>query len=295
VYKRQLQADYFLDSTQWITRNLQAVARSTGETGVGSALDGVDSLLDPTADLRKAFNDTFEKFYLSEPLMALIAGTDSYGNVQPDVTVGDTSTLLGVGLPSKRWRSTIVSIFPLLRTLDEKLPAPIVGATTELDPITGKLKRQGEPTWTGLIPTTGGSSRSRPNPKPLENASDIVPWLLQTGFGLTLSQVDPERNLISNYRDFGERTTEINKSLATIRDQLAVKPEVKNSGQLKEARDKLLKIRGIIKFNQLLIEQTAVNKGYTTAQALDYIRSKVRSMDDVPDEDLLRALEDIED
>lgn len=274
--------DYSLDVTQWAKENFERTARSFG-LEAGSTQEILDSKLDPTADVNKTALDIFGKVYFSRPALALLAGVDS--RTREKISDIDKDTMIGVEMP-KRWVVALRDTAPLLRVLDRYLPASIVGSPGSADAF-GMQTEAPTASWSGAVPSTGGN---RPEAIPdLRKPEQITAWVLSTGGGLTLSQLDPGRQLIRTDADFKTRIEEINKVLADV-DTKLMQAERPDRRQLEELRLRMQQMKGAFEFQRILVKKIALEKGYPYPEAIDYVRQTIREARDVPNESLLEYL-----
>jgi hypothetical protein len=267
--------DSFLDSTTWVKENFEMVARAFDDPK-GSTAEIINRKVNPSADIEKAVADIFKKSYLTEGLGALVFGVDPQTKEKFN-SVPDRDTLLGIGM-SRQLRAVLTETFPALRSLDQALPAFIVGESTVQDPVTLQVTREGKPGIFGNIPTSGGKAKD----KGLDKAG-VVGWILNTG-GLTLTQIDPKANLIRNYSDFGYRASELKNARNRLEVKINSRPEGEEKQKLREERTRLLQIEGLLEYNQLLVNRLAIEKGYPLPKALEMVRQTLTSVSDIPQE-----------
>lgn len=273
--------DSFLDTTTWAKENFEKVARGFG-VPVGSAKEQIEQKIDPTTDFRNSFADIMNKTYLGKPFQVSLGIDPSTGEKLKEV--GQQDTLLGVGMPSQL-RALITEVIPALRSLDRALPAAIVGESTVQDPITLEVTREGRPGFLGNVPVVGG----RPRDKEIVKAG-VIGWIANTG-GLTLSQVDPQANIIRTYRDFDGTQGELDKAISSLSFKLNSQPEGAATLKLREERLRLIQLSELLLYNKLIIDRLAISKGYTPNFALTKVRTTITNVDKVPREYLLEFIQ----
>lgn len=273
--------DSFLDTTTWAEQNFAKASRAFGQP-IGSAKEQIEQKIDPTTDFRNGLTELSNRVYLSKAIQASVFGINpSTGEKFSKVPQPDT--LLGFGM-SKQLRSAITETLPILRKLDAFLPSSIVGESPDVDPLTLKVKRPGKAGFLGNVPSTGG----KPREKEIERAG-IIGMIANTG-GLTLSQFDPNQNLIRNYNDFGFRANELKNAVNSIDVSINSNPGGADVAGLREQRTRLLQLQGLLEYNQFIVNNLAIKKGYTLPKTLEYVRKAFTTADDVPNGSKLEFL-----
>lgn len=277
--------DFYLSSKEWITQNFQAALR-TGGVEVGSRKEIEESKVDRFSDVWRGLRETFDKAYLTRGAGILFQGRNP--NTGENFEPGAEDTLLNVRMP-ERVRAFLVDSVPVLRTLDANLPAGLVGSAGGFNYTTGEY-REPQAGVFGNVPSRGGN-RGKQSPN-LFSASDAAAWVLSTGGGLTLSEVDPAGNVIRNYNDFGKLIDDINTALAQVDEAVNLDVEQKRPdlGYLQERRVRLLQIKGSLQYQQLLMRKLSREKGYPDPTAIQKLRSLVRGVNDTDNEALIEFI-----
>lgn len=279
--------DYYLDTSTWMRENFEKLGRAAG-MHVGSTQEQLAAKLDPSEDLRKAFLDFSGKLYWTDPALAAIGGIDPFTR-EKFSDVPEDDSLLGFGM-SRQARTVLTEALPILRSLDRALPASIVGQQEKRD-VNFNLLSPAIPSWSGAVPSTGGN-KPKESPKYLslpQQPKDVLAWVAQTG-GLTIAEIDPNKTLISNYNNLGSLTSDIDKALGKADEYINLHSQAPDIQRRQEQRTRLLQIKGSIQVQQFLVDYVARQKNYTPAQAINYVRQKIRTANDIPQEALIEYL-----
>lgn len=274
--------DYYLDTAQWAKNNFEALLRTSGQDA-GSTLKSIDSRIDRSADFGKVLQDIANKSYWTKALFALAANANPTTGEKFSAS-GRDDTLLGIPMNEKT-RVVLTELVPILRGLDRQLPTSIVGSPAVVDPVTGIPRQQAIPSWTGAIPKTGGTNRK--TDEALNDPRQLTAWLADNVLSLNASLWSPEANLLSNYNDLGERATDISKTVSEINKTLLTQPNRPDKQKLLEERTRLLQIKGLIQYNQKLVDVIIARKGYTPRQAVEYLKRTLGSAPNYQEEALV--------
>jgi hypothetical protein len=259
--------DFYLSSYTYFRELAEDVGRSMG-LQVGSVEEQVQQEKNPLQPLTDMLQNAAKDTYFSAlfPLFGIDPQTmETYKNAE------QTDTLIGVPMP-KALRDSAMRIFPLLRSADEKwLPPQIVGQARKVSP-SFDVQQEAQPGWLGRTPTQGGA-RDRFQPD-----AGTLAWFLNNGAGLTLSEIDPERNLVSTYNDFNERQSELSTTINRINKRLLVEassltPTDKEA--LVDQRENFLRMRFLLKYNQFLVDKIATERGLAKPSVLNQLQQKL--------------------
>jgi hypothetical protein len=151
------------------------------------------------------------------------------------------------------------------------VPPQIVGQARKVSP-SFDVQQEAQPGWLGRTPTQGGA-RDRFQPD-----AGTLAWFLNNGAGLTLSEIDPERNLVSTYNDFNERQSELSTTINRINKRLLVEassltPTDKEA--LVDQRENFLRMRFLLKYNQFLVDKIATERGLAKPSVLNQLQQKL--------------------
>jgi hypothetical protein len=275
--------DYMLDSYSWmgsIARDLAGVNSSVGET--------VASSTNPFHRLQKHALAVLEKSYLYDAATAVM--NVDQRTLKPYELGTEADTVLGVPT-TKAVRSLITSYVPLVRALEQSLPAHIVGQapTSKLLP-GGSLQvtdSPGTPGWLGQVPTTGGARRDKGLPA---QAS-----LFQALTGISVQDLDPARNVIGSYKDLDTQLREVRSNRRALYSRLV--QSGKQAVPSERARYQQLKdLELILARNKMAIDQHAVATGQTPPVVFESTQGKFLDLltEPLKDDVLLELLEEYE-
>jgi hypothetical protein len=270
--------DFFTSSYSWYSELGERIGRSFG-LPVGSAEEQIRQKTNPAQPIFDTLQDFAQDTYLGDilpPLLGLDARTlEKYED--PNAT----DTLLGI--PTPRWlRDVISASVPIVRSMDSKLPASIVGQRPDVDKGTGVTREPGTPSWTGNVPAYGGAKHSFK----FQGSESIIPWFLQYGMGLNLSEIDPDGNMYANYSKFAEIEGELSKRINKATQTIALNKNTTEQQKLKlrAERDDMMRLRFITAYQKYLIDNLAREKGIPTATAMKRVRSMVGDRLSIPQE-----------
>lgn len=250
--------DFYLDTSVWAKENLEKLGRTAG-LGVGSTVEVVDSELDPTADLKKAIADLFQRSYYTKPLAAIFGKNPR--TLENETYLDAPDTILG--LPTdKWWRNVITEVFPVLRRLDQILPREVVGQSAKLDNF-GRTLEPATPSIFGATPYSGGQRRPK--------ESEGLAWVAQNLGGLSLAEVDPQRNLVATYKDLDKRKAEVDKQIKRLEENL--------SKENLESLVRLTQLKGVLEYNKFLVDKISLDRNLAPPLALEYIRKEIRKQE----------------
>lgn len=272
--------DYLLDSYSWmasVVRDVAGVSSSTKEA--------VASATNPYYRLQKHATSLLEKTYFYDAALAIM-------NVDPQTLkpyeLGAThDTVLGVRT-TKGVRALLTNLVPLVRTLDQNLPANVVGQAPTTKLIDGSLRiveNPGTPSWTGEVPSQGGARRNR-NLPPQAAA-------FQALTGLTITDIDPQRNIIGSYKDLDTRLRELKSNRTALYSRLvqagaqATDSERKRYQQLKDLELVLMR-------NKVAIDTQALAIGQTPPKVFESLQGKFDNLirEPLQDDVLLELLQE---
>lgn len=262
--------DFYLSSYTYFRELAEDVGRSMG-LNVGSVEEVVQQQKNPMQPLTDALQAAAKDTYISAlfPLFGIDPQTlEKLENPEAE------DTLIGVPMP-RVLRDTAIRLFPLLRSADEKwLPPSVVGQSRKINPGLTQVEQQPQPGWLGRTPSFGGTKprfQATPTDEP-------IAWFLSSGAGLTLSEIDPERNLVSTYNDFGERSTELTGVINKISKRLVIEaatlsPQDKEA--LEDQKENFLRMRFLLKYNQYLVDTIAAKRGLPKPSVLNQLQQRL--------------------
>ena len=262
--------DFYKSSYDWFNELAEDIGRTAG-LKVGSIQEQVEQEQNPMKPLSDFVSDTINNSYFGKPVAALL-GLDP-DTFEPMAAPAQDDTILGLPV-TKQLRSVLVSAFPLLRTADENLPSSIVGARQEQKPDTLQIVKPGQAGWLGFVPTSGGSKRKFvPDPT---NQRELVAWFLNKGAGLSLSEIDPQKNMISNYNDFTAAERELSSAINNIGERLLTN-ELTPQQRIKLASDQnnLMRMQFFLAYQRYLIDDLARTRGITSPSATKIIQQRL--------------------
>lgn len=259
--------DFYLSSYTYFRELAEDIGRSMG-LQVGSVEEQVEQEKNPLQPVLDTLQGIAQDTYFSA--LFPLFGIDPQ-NMETLENPEQQDTLIGVPMP-KALRMAATRIFPLLRTADERfLPPQIVGQSRKVSP-SFNVQQEPMPGWLGRTPTQGGA-RNRFEPE-----AGTVSWFLSEGAGLTLSEIDPERNLVNTYNDFSERQSELSSTINKINKRLLVEgasltPDDKEA--LVDQRENFLRLRFLLKYNQFLVDKIATERGLAKPSVLNQLQQKL--------------------
>lgn len=275
--------DYLLDSYSWmgsVARDLAGVNSSVGET--------VESASNPYSRLQKHALAILQKSYFYDAALAIM-------NVDPQTLKpyelgAEADTLLGVPM-TRGVRSLLTYFVPIARTLDQSLPASVVGQAPSTKLVANASLRvsdnPGTPGWLGQVPSTGGARRDKGLPP--EAAA------FQALTGITVADLDPQRNVLGSYKDLDSRLRELRSNRRALYSRLvqagaqAVPSERKRYQELKNLELVLLR-------NKLAIDERAAALGQTPPIVFESMQGKWEELVGKPlkNDTLLQLLQEYE-
>ena len=255
--------DFYLDTATQAKEFAEDIGRSLG-LNVGSKKEILEQERDPGKPVGDFFRGLFEDTYAYD---AIVNGVLERNPLTFDDISKETSSLFGVPM-KKSIRNALVALFPLLRKGDEL--APFSGTRSTLDPITQLPIDPGSPSWTGYTPTDSG--QKRPN-KAIE--TDALSWLAQNVTGLTVTEVSPVKNLISNYKNFSTVDTELSESINKTEDAILTQPDETKKQALINNMQHLQRLRVWVDFQKWQIDQHAKEYGIPKVQLVEQLRQGI--------------------
>lgn len=262
--------DFYLSSYVWFRELAEDLARAAG-VPVGSVKEQVEQEKDPGKPLVDALQGMIQDTYLSAlfPLFGIDPNT-----LRELENPEQQDTLLGLPI-SRRYRDAVVRALPLMKALDEKLlPPSIVGQARKVNPSTLRVEQEGEAGWLGFTPSYGGK-RERYIPTKLD-----VAWLLNNFAGLTLSEIDPGRNLINNYNDFQSIQNELKATADKLSRRIFTEQDSMQPAQLealKQQRQAVMRLWFALEYNKYLIDRVADQRGLPRAKVMNQLQQKMGS------------------
>lgn len=223
--------DFYLDTATNIKDLAVGISRALGQKS-GTVKDQLKSELDPHKWISDTTLGLLDKVYLGDTAKAML-------NIdQPAEQLQDV--LFGVPIPS-RVKSILVSSAPILSAIDRALPDSVAGRSAQKD-ILGNITEQGQPSWFGVTPTNR-KTKTKTN-SAIERFTSLV--------GVNLTEIDPNKTLLRNYKDFGGMLSDIRKSKTAIQQRLIKETLTEQErANLESARQKLVDIETIIVYNRL--------------------------------------------
>lgn len=273
--------DFMLDSYTWmagLARDIAGIDSSTAEAAARAS--------NPFHSLQKQAAALLEKTYFYDAALALM-------NVDPQTLKpyelgAEADTVLGVPT-TKGVRSLLTNLVPLVRTLDQSLPASVVGQAPSTKLVAqGSLRvtdNPGTPSWTGAVPSQGGARRNKGLPPQAAAFQALT--------GLSISDIDPQRNIIGSYKDLDTRLREVRSNANALYSRLAqsgsqaAPSERKRYQQLKDLELVLLR-------NKEAIDVQALATGRTPPVVFESLQGNFEQLVTKPIENdtLLRLLEE---
>ncbi len=256
---------YLLDSYQWfgsLGRDLAGINSSTR--------DYTERLDNPFYLVQKHATEIAKKSYWWD----LAAGAF---NVDPNTlekySLGsDSDTVLGVPT-TKGVRSLLMNYVPLLRTLERSLPASVVGQAPSTKLVAdGNLRvvdNPGVPSLFGAVPTSGGASRDKGLPQQAK--------VFQLLTGLTVQDVDPQRNVIGSYKDLDTRLREVRTNRRALYTRLAQSgraPVASEAARYQQLKD----LEVVLLHNKFAIDQHALETGQTPPYVFERMQGKFEEL-----------------
>lgn len=259
--------DFMLDSYTWMAQLTRDLAGAP--TGVG---DYVDKSLNPFDTLTTTFQELVAKTYAGNVGLALL-GIDPR-SLESYEASSEGDTVLGVPV-TKAMRSAIVNLLPLVRTLDQNLPTSVVGQAPVAPGVEFGTPQQpdaGVPGWLGAVPTTGGTRNKRIQP-----GGELFTALT----GLSVSEIDPAKNLIGTYKDFDSRLREIRKNRRKLHKRLTV-AGAKPTQHEYDTYDRLLELEVVLGANKLKLDRKAASLGLLPPRLWEQLDGKLTELVNEP-------------
>ena len=227
--------DFYLDTASQIRNIGKFLTRATGNKA-GSVKDQLESEIDPNKWIGEFFNAAFDKTFVSDVAKSLI-GINPNTNRQ----FGDKQDQL-LGIPiSAQVKSIIVSTAPILNTIDRNLPDSIAGKSPKIDYL-GRELEPGKASWFGVTPTY----------RPSRTNSNAVIERFTSLLGVRMTEIDPNKQLIKTYGDFGRMLNDVRKTRQDIQSRLAKESGLspKEKSDLEASRQRMLDIETVLIFNR---------------------------------------------
>jgi hypothetical protein len=238
--------DFMLDSYTWMTKLVRDLAGNPMSTTAG-----IREELDDGDKLQRYATEIMSKSYLFNVGLAIL-GLDPR-SLKPYDKSEPADTVMGIPVTTNA-RSLITSLFPIVRRIDQSLPAAIVGQAPAVGSGGGftYTKDAGTPSLFGATPTTGGARRE----KNLSTTARV--WEALTG--VNVSEIDPQRNIISTYKDFTSQAREIRTTrMALYRKMQTTTPTASD----RERFEQLKQLEVVLWLNKARIDKLAARKGMT--------------------------------
>lgn len=255
--------DFYLDTAVQVKEFTEDIGRAMG-LDVGSPKEVYEQERDPSKPVQDFFSNLFKNTYAYEALVTGVLQKDP--NTGEDISK-DTSSLFGVPM-KKSVRSALVALFPVLRKGDELLP--ISGTRQKLDPITQLPIDPGEASWTGYVPKDSG--RKVPNAGTQNSA---LAWLAQNVFGLSVQEISPVKNIISNYKDFGRVDADLAEAINNTEDAIITEVDETRKQQLITDMQHMQRLRVWTDFQRWQIDQQAKEYGIPSVQLVEKLRQGI--------------------
>lgn len=260
--------DFMLDSYTWMTSLARDLAGSPQ-----SVTDYISQESNPAAKVQKAFADIISKNYLANAGLALM-GIDPK-SLKPFDNSAPADTLLGVSTPIGI-RTMITNLVPIIRKLDQSLPASIVGRAPTKTELVGGVKTfadPGVPSIFGNTPTTGGN-RSQKNMPALAT-------LFEGLTGITVTEIDPQQNVISTYKDFNTKLKEIHTNRMELYRKLVLTNAAPTSAEYQRF-DHLKQLEIVLGTNKARIDLLAARKGLTSPVLYEQLQGNFNELLTMP-------------
>jgi hypothetical protein len=277
--------DFMLDSYTW----LQGLARDLTGLRTPTATEYIERKSDPSAAFNRAAADLLGKTYIGQAALAAM-GVDPRSLEKYEASAsGDT--LLGVST-TRAVRAALINLMPVLGKLDQSLPASLVGQAPSTSTGFGGIRTtntDGTPSLFGATPTTGGAARPKNEQAPawVRNFSTLT--------GVSITEIDPQKNVISTYADFDSRLREIRKNRMSLFRKLKQTNASESSPEYKRYEE-LKALEVVVAANKLRIDNMAVRLGYTPPSFYQKLNSAVNRMyvDPLEKEDTLLLLQQLQ-
>lgn len=256
--------DFMLDSYTWMTSLARDLAGSPQ-----SVTDYIGQETNSAAKVQKAFADIISKNYLTNAGLALM-GIDPKSLKQFDQSA-PADTLLGVPTPIGI-RTMLTSLVPLLRKLDQSLPEPIVGRAPAQVELFGGVKTYADPGSPGLFgatPSKGGNRNQRNMP--------ALAALFEGLTGITVTEIDPQQNVISTYKDFNTKLKEIHTNRLELYRKLVLTNAAPTSAEYQRF-DHLKQLEVVLATNKARIDLLAARKGLTPPILYEQLQGNFNEM-----------------
>ena len=252
--------DFMLGSYEWFTDLARDISGNPrGVTNYVKKRRGDQNLMN------KLVTDVVDKSYFGNAIIAAM-GFDprTMERYSPD-DVKDT----WLGIPmEKSTRSLLLQLAPLTRSLDQALPPELVGRAPkrEVNPNTGisEILDQGQPSIFGATPTSGGYRN--------KDKGTLFSELLTFASGLTITDIDPQQNIIRTHNDFDNQLREVKSARNRLfRDRVA------SGGWTREQSEKyheLSKLAVVLLHFKYQTNIVADQRGLKPPAAVNFIKNK---------------------
>lgn len=244
--------DFYLDTSTWMLNNF-GLRDSTQKQ--------MERQINPASQVTDMLADLATRTYVGKGVLAAMGidptTLENYGDSPQQ------DTLLGIPM-SRPVRTALVSIAPILRSLDRNLPEQLVGRPEKYDSTGLRMIDPGVPSASGITPTSGG------NRTKIEPANAVAAWAQNSG--LSLKDIDPSANLLRNYKDFSGLISSLNSSLNAAEKSIKLG---NTNPQLMQRYADLSSFKGILEYNKLLVDKIAKDRGYPLPKAIETVRSQL--------------------
>lgn len=260
--------DFMLDSYTWMTSLARDLAGSPQ-----SVTDYISQESNPAAKVQKAFADIVSKNYLANAGLALM-GVDPK-SLKPFDNSAPADTLLGVSTPIGI-RTMITNLVPMIRQLDQSLPPQLVGRAPTKTELVGGVKTfadPGVPSIFGNTPTTGGSRQTKDMP--------ALARLFEGLTGITVTEIDPQQNVISTYKDFNTKLKEIHTNRLELYRKLVLTNAAPTSAEY-QRYDHLKQLEVVLSVNKSRIDLLAARKGLAPPILYEQLQGNFNEMLTMP-------------
>lgn len=249
--------DFYLDTATQAREFAEDLGRAFG-ADVGSAKEIYEQQRDPAKPIMEFLQAVVSDTYFNDVLNGIREVDSRTGQEYK----GENSTLLGI--PMKRsLREVLIGALPVLRTLDTTLP--MSGTRPVKDTITEMPIDPGQPGWLGVTPPENAGRR----PPNVALEQSPVAWLAQYGLGLSVQEISPTKNLISNYKDFSNMDTELTKAINDAEDKIRLQPDPKLRDGLITEMQHMQRLRIWLGFQKWKIDQYAKDYGIPSIKAVE--------------------------
>lgn len=254
--------DFYLDTATQAREFTEDIGRALG-LNVGSDKEIYEQQRDPGKPVMDFIQEFASNTYFHDVLAGLL---EKDARTWQDLE-GKSSTLLGIPM-KKGIREALVSAFPVLRTADNVLP--IAGTRPTIDPVTNLPIDPGKPGWLGVTPERDSGNK-------IANVGvqqSPIAWLAQYGLGLSVQEISPVKNLISNYKDFGKLNGELAEAINNAEDVLRTTTDDKQALAVAEEMQHMQRLRIWLEFNQYQVDILAKRYGIPSIKAVERWRQE---------------------